>query len=140
MVTFDGRAPGTPADDWSADARLARPRPDRAAGRRAVWSSSLRTRTTRRWAPVACIAELAAAGRPPEIVVVTDGSASHPGSATLAPSRLAELRADEVRRAVALLSPDSPVTLLGHPDGGVLEDRDSIARELAEISSGRLRP
>lgn len=132
MVTFDGRAPGTSADDWSTDCRLADLDPITLPGRGRVVVVAAHPDDETLGAG-GLIAELAAAGRPPQIVVATDGSASHPGSATLPPDRLAALRADEVRRAVALLSPDSPVTLLGHRDGSVLEEREPIAAELAEI-------
>ena len=66
VVTFDGRAPGTPADDWSADAAARRPRPRSACRRTAAWSSSPRTRTTRRWAPVASSRSSRRPGDPPE--------------------------------------------------------------------------
>jgi len=81
--------------------------------------------------------ELAAAGRPADVVVVTDGAASHPGSATLAPDELVRVRRDEVLRAVAVLSPDSVVTLLDFPDSQVREHREQIAVALAAAISSQ---
>ncbi|MDC7122686.1 PIG-L family deacetylase [Cellulomonas fimi] len=79
------------------------------------------------------VAELAARGNPPEVVVLTDGAASHPGSPTVDPARLATIRAEEVREAVAILSPASSVTLLGHPDGGLAESRTQVEDDLRRL-------
>ncbi|MET0789795.1 MAG: bifunctional PIG-L family deacetylase/class I SAM-dependent methyltransferase [Cellulomonas sp.] len=131
MVTFDGRAPGTDPDAWTRDPRirdlhvLRRP-----AGRTVVVAAHPDDETL---GAGGLLAELAAAGRPAEVVVVTDGSASHPGSPTLGGPALADRRAEEVRRAVAILSPDSPVTLLGHPDGAVREARGAVTDDLRRL-------
>jgi LmbE family N-acetylglucosaminyl deacetylase len=53
----------------------------------------------------------------PLVVIVSDGSGSHPGSQKFPPPRLAELRAAEARRALACLGlPEGALTLLGLPD------------------------
>ena len=123
MVTFDGRTSGTPARDWEADPRfgaldvLGLP----AVGRVVVVAAHPDDETL---GAGGMLAELAAAGRPADVVVVTDGSASHPGSSTVRPDQLRTQRADELRRALAILSPESHLTLLGRPDGGVREERD----------------
>jgi LmbE family N-acetylglucosaminyl deacetylase len=63
------------------------------------------------------IAALCAAGRPPIVVCVTDGAASHPGSAAYPPSRLTALRAAELRAACAILGlPANRIHHLGLPD------------------------
>jgi LmbE family N-acetylglucosaminyl deacetylase len=49
------------------------------------------------------IAACVAAGRRPLIVIVTDGTGSHPGSAAFPPSRLGAVRAHEARDAVTHL-------------------------------------
>ncbi len=129
-MTFDGRAPGTPPGAWDDPmagldaARLP------ATGRTVVVAAHPDDETL---GAGGLIAELAAAGRPADVVVVTDGAGSHPGSPTLPPARLAARRADEVRAAVALLSPASVVTLLDHPDGGVREARDVITDDLRSM-------
>ena len=132
VVTFDGRAPGTPADAWSADARF-RDLPAlalRRTGRTVVVAAHPDDETL---GAGGILAELADAGHPAEVVVVSDGSASHPGSPTLTPDALVGVRSAEVREAVRLLSPDSPVTLLGHPDGGLREVRDAVEADLRTL-------
>jgi LmbE family N-acetylglucosaminyl deacetylase len=42
-------------------------------------------------------------GRPPFVVILTDGAASHPGSLQYPPERLRQLRTEEARKAVARL-------------------------------------
>jgi LmbE family N-acetylglucosaminyl deacetylase len=58
------------------------------------------------------IARLAAIGAPPAIIVVSDGTGSHPNSPSYPPERLRALREEETREAVAALgSPVAPVFL-----------------------------
>ncbi|WP_428391808.1 PIG-L deacetylase family protein [Lichenicoccus sp.] len=66
------------------------------------------------------IAELCARGRPPLVVIVTDGTGSHPNSATWPPSRLRALREHEARAATAVLG-------LPDPCLGFLRLRDTAA-------------
>jgi LmbE family N-acetylglucosaminyl deacetylase len=56
-------------------------------------------------------------GRPPFVVILTDGAASHPGSREYPPDRLRALRAQEARRAVARLglAPDN-LAFFNYPD------------------------
>jgi LmbE family N-acetylglucosaminyl deacetylase len=84
------------------------------------------------------IAALCAAGRPPLVVCVTDGAASHPGSPTYPPAQLAALRAAELRTACAILGlPANRIHLLGLPDtqaprhGAALE---GAARTIASLA------
>jgi len=49
------------------------------------------------------IASACAEGRPPFVVVASDGAASHPGSRSWPPARLAAIRQAETREAVAIL-------------------------------------
>ena len=132
MVTFDGRAPGTPAAAWSADARF-RDLPAlalRRTGRTVVVAAHPDDETL---GAGGILAELADAGHPAEVVVVSDGAASHPGSPTLDPDALAARRRAELAEAVHLLSPASPVTMLGHPDGGLRESREAIEADLRAL-------
>jgi LmbE family N-acetylglucosaminyl deacetylase/SAM-dependent methyltransferase len=69
------------------------------------------------------------------VVVVTDGSGSHPGSATT-PGELALLRAAEVTQAVALLNPDAELELLWHRDGTTDENRETILADLSRVTAG----
>lgn len=130
MVTFDGRAAGTPAGVWQAPDRFDRlPGLPLPAGRTVVVAAHADDETL---GAGGLIQRLAAVGRPADVVVVTDGAGSHVGSTTLPPADLAALRAREVVAAVALLSPRSTVTTLGFPDGGVREHRDEVAAVLRE--------
>jgi LmbE family N-acetylglucosaminyl deacetylase len=68
----------------------------------------------------ALLARLAAAGAGARVVAVSDGAASHPGSRSHPPARLAGLRAAELRAALAELGlPASAVRRLDLPDGRV---------------------
>ncbi len=63
---------------------------------------------------------LAREGRPAVLVAVTDGTASHPGSALWPVPRLAAERPRETLAALRVLGmPDLPVHRLGLPDGAV---------------------
>lgn len=130
MVTFDGRAPGTDAAAWDAPLGALAPWPLPLAGRTVVVVAHPDDETL---ATGGLLAELAAHGRPADVVVVSDGSASHPGSPTLDATTLVRTRVAEVHRAVALLSPASRVTLLGHPDGGLREARDAVTADVRAV-------
>ena len=132
MVTFDGRAPGTPAAVWSADSRF-RDLPAlalRRTGRTVVVAAHPDDETL---GAGGILAELADAGHPAEVVVVSDGTASHPGSPTLDVEALAGRRWAEVVEAVHELSPGSTITMLGHPDGGLREERDAVEADLRAL-------
>ena len=63
------------------------------------------------------IAEACARGRPPFVLVLTDGAGSHPGSRAYPPARLAALREAEARAAAAALGlPPGRVGFLRLPD------------------------
>jgi LmbE family N-acetylglucosaminyl deacetylase len=63
------------------------------------------------------IAACCAAARPPLVVILTDGSRSHPGSRQYPPAELAALREREVARAVAVLGlPQQRLVFLRQPD------------------------
>ena len=81
------------------------------------------------------IAACCAAGRPPVVAILTDGSGSHPGSRAYPPARLAALRKAEVTQAVEHLGlPAERLVFLGESDtkaprNGVAFDR--VTRQLA---------
>ncbi len=63
------------------------------------------------------IAELCQRARPPVVVILTDGAASHPGSYSHPPARLRQVRAAEARKAVSLLGlPPENLVFLDYPD------------------------
>lgn len=83
------------------------------------------------------IARAARAGVPVTVVVLSNGDASHPGSTTHSPERLAELRRAEVAAAVAALAPGAGVRLLDLPDGALAEHAEEAARAVAaELAPG----
>ena len=72
-----------------------------------------------------------------EVVAVTDGEASHPGSTVHTREQLAALRRDETAEALHRLGlPGAPVRHLGQPDGGIDEDALTMALT-ALLSPGR---
>jgi LmbE family N-acetylglucosaminyl deacetylase len=75
------------------------------------------------------IAACCAAGRPPVVAILTDGAGSHPHSRRFPPSRLAILRAAEVRRAVGILGlPPERLFLMNEPDTRVPREGSSFDR------------
>jgi LmbE family N-acetylglucosaminyl deacetylase len=76
------------------------------------------------------IAEACARGRPPAVVIVSDGTGSHPLSRDYPPWRLRGLREAEARRAVAELGlPPARIAFLGLRDTAV--PRRGLGFELA---------
>ncbi len=67
------------------------------------------------------------------VVVASDGAASHPGSPTHSPERLAVLRQAEILAAVARLAPLATVRWLGLPDGDLSARVDDIALALGGV-------
>ena len=89
----------------------------------------------------AAVAALTELGRRAQVVVMTNGCASHPASLSHPPARLRRLRAAEVTRAVDILtSGRGPAPLLlGYPDndapdGDAVVDR-AVARILRHMSA-----
>jgi LmbE family N-acetylglucosaminyl deacetylase len=85
----------------------------------------------------ALMRHLRAAGAVVEVIVVSDGSASHPGSRTWPVPRLVAERRRETRRALRTLAvPPTRIRFLGLPDGG-LERAPDLSRRLARAVLGR---
>jgi len=82
------------------------------------------------------IAAAGTIGLAPEVVILTDGAASHPGSRTHPPRHLAALREAEARAALAILGlPAANAHFLRQPDTALAVDGALIDR-LVEIGSG----
>lgn len=83
------------------------------------------------------IASAVREGHPPLVVIVSDGSASHPGSVTWPPARIARLRQEESRDAAAVLGlPSERLLFLELQDAGVPtygDSFDAVIRHLAEM-------
>ena len=72
------------------------------------------------------IASCCAAGRPPLVALLTDGSGSHPHSMRYPPERLASVREAEARHAVSIL--------------GLCRDRLRFLRQIDETDEPGLCP
>ncbi|QKW25807.1 PIG-L family deacetylase [Streptomyces seoulensis] len=83
------------------------------------------------------LARLADAGLTLTVVSVTDGEGSHPRTTRLTPTRLADVRARELREALTELGAGgAEVVRLGLPDTGVADHEDRLARALADLLPG----
>lgn len=76
---------------------------------------------------------LAGRGVAVEIVAVTDGDASHPGSPTLTPADLVQARRDETTEALRRLGVEATVHRLGHDDGRVGEGESRLRAYLTAL-------
>jgi LmbE family N-acetylglucosaminyl deacetylase len=83
------------------------------------------------------IAACVAAGRPPLVAILTDGSGSHPGSAAFPPDRLRQVRACEAAAAVAALGlPAGRLHFLNVRDTAAPHDGpglDAVVRRLSAL-------
>ena len=84
----------------------------------------------------ALILEAVAASRPVRIVFVSDGTKSHPNSASFPAARLRELREKEARGAAAALGVKaSEIAFLGLPDGAVPSSGPEAERAAGTIAN-----
>ncbi|MCI4657253.1 PIG-L family deacetylase [Cryobacterium zhongshanensis] len=72
-------------------------------------------------------------GIPVDVLVLSDGEASHPASQTHTRERLSRVRRTEVTDAVAHLAPSARLHFAGLPDGDLAENREAGARALASV-------
>lgn len=127
--------PGTSAEAWRSDARLARvPAVDVAvllpAGARLV---VVAPHPDDEIAACGGLLQLAAAhGVPVLLVAVTDGEGSHPGSPDWPQDRLRAARPRETDEALACLGVPAAVLRLGLPDGGVTAREAALAARLTD--------
>ncbi|MFI2102024.1 PIG-L family deacetylase [Isoptericola sp. NPDC019693] len=130
MVSFDHREPGTSEDAWTRAGILDRPRDlDLADVGACVLLAAHPDDET--LGAGGLLHRLAARGVPVTLLVATDGEGSHPGSETT-PRQLRATRRRELLDALDVLSQDVRVLLLGLPDGGLREHRDTL---LAAVTS-----
>ncbi|MET0304292.1 MAG: PIG-L family deacetylase [Microbacteriaceae bacterium] len=130
-MSFDAHALGTSAAAWTDGGRLDRqPRLDLGAiGELIVVAAHPDDET------LGCggtIAVCAARGIPIQVLVVTDGAASHPGSPTHTTDELSGIREEELTSALRILAPRARITWLGLPDGASETGTDAIRRTLEE--------
>jgi LmbE family N-acetylglucosaminyl deacetylase/SAM-dependent methyltransferase len=72
-------------------------------------------------------------GIPVDVLVLSDGEASHPESPTHTQERLSRVRRTEVTDAVAHLAPSARLHFAGLPDGDLTANREAAARALASV-------
>jgi LmbE family N-acetylglucosaminyl deacetylase len=127
-VTFRHSDPGTPASAW-AETITELPVLDLGPMRRLIVVAAHPDDET--LGAGGLLAMAAAAGTDVEVIVATDGEASHPDSPTHSAALLASIRQDEVTRAIAAVAPGALVHLLHLPDGRLT---DHVERLAAAIS------
>lgn len=71
-------------------------------------------------------------GHETEIIIASDGEASHPASPTQRPSILGALHRTEARAAAKSLAPAAKVTFLSLPDGQLSDAMDELGRAVDE--------
>ncbi len=126
MVSFDASALGTTLETWVGDSRWAEaPVFDLEVIDSLVVVAAHPDDETLGAGGI--IHACAQRGIPVEVIIVTDGAASHPGDA-LTPLR----RAREAHSAVAVLAPRARLTMLGFADGETRDHRQAITVALAE--------
>lgn len=113
---FDAQAPGTAAQQWRDDERLAR-LPELTPGRLRTLIVVAAHPDDESLGAGGLIARCAAAGVAVTVVCATAGEASHPSSRTTPSVVLAERRRGELRAAVGTLAPGAVLVHLDLPDG-----------------------
>ena len=84
------------------------------------------------------LALLARAGHAAHVVVVTDGTGSHPNSASHPPARLRALRETEAQRAVRHLGHGGRVEFLRYPDAGLPDEASAAFAQVSRRLAGLL--
>ena len=129
--TFSLDDPGTPEQEWREALRAkALPSLDLSPFRRLVVVSAHPDDET--LGVGGLIAQAARAGRTVDVVVLTDGAASHPDSPTHSPEALRRIREQEVRHAIELLAPGASVRTLALPDGALADHLDDAVDAVVE--------
>ncbi len=130
---FDHQDAGTAEEVWRASPQWSRLPvvgiPDHV--RRLVVVSAHPDDETLVAAGLICLA--ARAGLEVDVVVASDGAASHPHSSTHTPDQLADIRALEVRSALRELAPEGRLHLLGLTDGGLPEHVDAVVEAVVDL-------
>ncbi len=129
-MSFDHRDPGTDESVWTAALRRDLPPLDLDVDRVIVVAAHPDDESL---GAAGLIATATGRGIPVDLLVVTDGEGSHPGSATHSPATLALLRRRELVDAARIVGLVGDPVFLGLPDGGTDEHRDAIAAALRGI-------
>lgn len=135
MVIFDGRTPGTPEAEWATSRRLAELPPLDLGGVDRVVVVSAHP-DDESLAAGGLLARVAGLGMPVQLVVATNGEASHPSSPSWTPERLAARRRRELLDAVGAVAPDAEVRFLDLPDGRLRAHADELRVALSALGVG----
>lgn len=137
MTAFTGAVPGTSESRWAASRRLADlsavPVPGR--DRRVVVLAAHPDDET--LGAGGLIAAAAESGLRIDVIVASDGAASHPDSPTHSPAELARIRAEEVRAATSMLAPNARLHLLALADGNLAAHGTEIRQALRELADAQ---
>lgn len=133
LPDFDHQEDGTPEETWRRAPEWARlPVVDIPAHvRHLIVVSAHPDDETLAAAGLLCLADRA--GLEVDLVVATDGSASHPHSSTHRPEELAAIRAREVREALEMLAPQARLHLLARPDGDLRSHVDPVVDTVVDL-------
>lgn len=132
MTNFDHREDGTPEQAWCLDGLPALAMPS--DGDRVVVLAAHPDDET--LGAGGLIAACAARQIQIDVVIASDGSASHPLSPTTQPDQLARIRRGEVRAAVQLLAPDARIHFLGLSDGQLMAQRPLLSELIQQFIPG----
>lgn len=130
MVTFTHADDGSPQSVWEESGwrESVRPLSWENATRVVVVAAHPDDETLGAGGLIARAAEL---GLTVSVLVASNGEASHPGSTTHTPARIAAIRRVEMMRAIAELAPRASVRFLDLPDGGLLTYEKEMAATIA---------
>ncbi len=129
MVTFTHSQQGTSPANWQSALALDEVAPlDLSELRRLVVVAAHPDDETLGAAGLMALAE--AADARVEVIVATNGEASHPGSPTHSPTALARIRQREVTAAVHRVAPHASIHLLHLPDGRLADHLIGLTEEI----------